>query len=413
MRKNIVTLSIIGMLLLSSFVVVSAGNDNEIIITISDIDPANESIDMPILYDHVSVHIEVENRSVTSPYFPGYLAFNWTIGGNNISTISGYSSAGYDTVTVDISGPLYNNTKINWYVNVSASSYGEKIYKNETFWFKTFNNQPVANFTNITHGLKVDFNGTLSCDSDGTIENYTWYFGDGSKGYGSKVQHIFYDNLTYPVSLNVTDDGGEWNNKTISVSVKNAAPIADFTHKADLKNVSFDASFSYDVDGSIVKYAWNFGDGNASSEMKPVHTFADEYTTYTVKLIVTDNKGNSTNISKLVTTNDTTLPTVKITKPERAFYMGNKKIRRLFLRMAFVIGSITVEVNASDSGSGIDRVEFYVNGKLKGNRTTAPYSFNWTKDRLVRFIHVQVLKVVAYDKYDNIASDKMLVKKFL
>ena len=81
--------------------------------------------------------------------------------------------------------------------------------------------------------------------------------------------------------------------------------------------------------------------------------------------------------------------------------------------MAIIIGSITVEVNATDSGSGIAKVEFYVNGKLKGNDTTAPYTYNLTKDKLLRFVHMQIIKVVAYDNAGNSAVAKMIVKKYL
>jgi|GEM_PF-4928083 len=399
MRKNAYVLTIVGMIFLSSLITMPVlGYDNQPP-SFGVPNPANESIDQPRVLDWSIEITDLEGD-----------LFNWTIqcdnGQQNVSNsdING-------TKILSLSALDYLTT---YYVWVNATNFGSDITTREVYHFTTLDNQePVSDFKNTTHGLKVDFNGTLSIDPDGTIENYTWYFGDGSKGYGNMTQHIFDDNLTYFVSLNVTDDGGRWDNKTIPITVKNAAPVANFTYKADLKNVSFDASSSYDIDGSIAKYAWNFGDGNTSSEMKPVHTYANEYTPYNVTLIVTDNKGNSTNISKLVTTNDTTPPTVKITKPERAFYIANKRIRRLFLRMAFVIGTITVEVNASDSGSGVERVEFYVNGKLKENKTTAPYTFNWTKDRLVRFIHIQSLKVVAYDKYGNTASDSMLVKKFL
>jgi len=199
------------------------------------------------------------------------------------------------------------------------------------------------------------------------------------------------------------------------MNIWNEPPVAGFTNITDGLEATFDASSSYDFEGEIVSYEWEFGDGTNGTGITIKHTYINNGS-YTVNLTVTDEDNKTSKKSMIVSVSgigEKTPPTVKITKPERAFYMGNKKIRRLFLRMAFVIGSITVEVNASDSGSGIDRVEFYVNGKLKGNRTTAPYSFNWTKDRLVRFIHVQVLKVVAYDKYGNAAADSMLVKKFL
>jgi parallel beta-helix repeat protein len=189
-------------------------------------------------------------------------------------------------------------------------------------------------------------------------------------------------------------------------------PVADFKYIVNKFTVTF-TSLSYDRDGTIADYTWTFGDGKGSFKQNPTHTYAGEYTPYNVTLNVTDNDGRKDTIYKYVTTNDTTTPTIKIIKPERAFYMGNHKIRRLFLRMALIIGDITVEVNATDSGSGIAKVEFYVNGKLKGNDTTAPYTYNLTKDKLLRFVHMQIIKVVAYDNAENSATDRMVVRKYL
>jgi len=401
MRRSAYVLTIVGMILLSSFMVTPVlGDPNPSQPPSFGIpNPANESVDQPRAFGW-SIEITDSDGDL----------FNWTIQCDN-GQQNGSTDETNGTKTLSLSDLKYLTT---YYVWVNATDVGSVIATRAIYHFTTVENQnPVADFKNTTYGLKVDFNGTLSHDPDGTIVNYTWYFGDGSKGFENKTRHIFDDNLTYFVSLNVTDDGGKWDNKTIPVTVKNAAPVADFTFKVKDKNVDFDASNSHDIDGAIVNYTWDFDDGSASYQMKPVHTYPGEYHTYNVILKVKDNKGNSTNVSKLVTTNDTIPPTIQITQPERAFYIGNKRIRPLFLRMAFIIGSITVEVNATDSGFGIAKVEFYVNGVLKGNDTTVPYTYNLTKDRILRFVHMQIIKVVAYDKAGNSATDRMLVRKLL
>ncbi|MFX0199392.1 MAG: PKD domain-containing protein [Candidatus Hodarchaeota archaeon] len=55
-----------------------------------------------------------------------------------------------------------------------------------------------------------------------------------------------------------------------------------------------------DSDGTVVSYAWDFGDGSKSNEQKPIHTY-NSVGTFKVTLTVTDNKGDcgraSTNIS--------------------------------------------------------------------------------------------------------------------
>ncbi|MEO1450663.1 MAG: PKD domain-containing protein, partial [Bacteroidota bacterium] len=54
----------------------------------------------------------------------------------------------------------------------------------------------------------------------------------------------------------------------------------------------FDASGSYDLEGPIVSYSWDFGDGEIASGIKPFHVFANEGF-YNVTLTVQDSAGNS------------------------------------------------------------------------------------------------------------------------
>jgi PKD repeat protein len=54
--------------------------------------------------------------------------------------------------------------------------------------------------------------------------------------------------------------------------------------------IHFKGNGSYDPDGSIVAYEWDFGDGNTSSEVNPTHIYAQDGT-YNITLTVTDNEG--------------------------------------------------------------------------------------------------------------------------
>ena len=76
----------------------------------------------------------------------------------------------------------------------------------------------------------------------------------------------------------------------------NQAPIASFTYSpvnpGPGETIVFNASASYDPDGWIVQYTWDFGDGNVTTVTNPITTYAypiDGY--YTVELTVTDNSG--------------------------------------------------------------------------------------------------------------------------
>ena len=56
---------------------------------------------------------------------------------------------------------------------------------------------------------------------------------------------------------------------------------------------------SYDADGYIVEWYWNFGDGSYSYQQNPSHVYSNAGY-YDVTLTVTDNEGASDSISKLI-----------------------------------------------------------------------------------------------------------------
>ena len=67
--------------------------------------------------------------------------------------------------------------------------------------------------------LNVSFNGSGSKDSDGSIKDYTWSFGNGATANGVSVMHTYTEVGDYTVSLKVTDDKGATavSSQTISV----------------------------------------------------------------------------------------------------------------------------------------------------------------------------------------------------
>jgi PKD repeat protein len=77
-------------------------------------------------------------------------------------------------------------------------------------------------------------------------------------------------------------------------SSSNRAPVADFSFSPTTGiaplTVSFDASASYDPDGSVVGYAWVFGDGTTGAGRTIDHTFQTRGH-FPVKLTVVDNLG--------------------------------------------------------------------------------------------------------------------------
>jgi len=68
------------------------------------------------------------------------------------------------------------------------------------------------------------------------------------------------------------------------------------------KPVSFTGDSSYDPDGTITRYSWDFGDDNSSTLINPTHTFTEIPASGNryVKLTVTDNTGLVSTSSKTI-----------------------------------------------------------------------------------------------------------------
>ncbi|MGO1003658.1 pre-peptidase C-terminal domain-containing protein [Lysobacter sp. CA196] len=88
----------------------------------------------------------------------------------------------------------------------------------------------------------------------------------------------------------------------------NLRPVADFSFSKDTSgdypnpNRLRFSDNSVDPDGSIVSRYWGFGDHAASGEANPAHNFLDG--TWNVTLVVTDNKGATSIVTKTITLPD-------------------------------------------------------------------------------------------------------------
>jgi PKD repeat protein len=145
-----------------------------------------------------------------------------------------------------------------------------------------------------TVGEPVTFDGSASNDPDDEITAYTWDFGDGQIATGEIVEHTYNIAREWTATLVVASESGNvWDTTTASIAEAdaNASPTADpggpYTGEAGVA-VSFDGSGSSD-DGSIVSYAWEFGDGNNGTGVTVDHTYATA-DNYLVTLTVTDDE---------------------------------------------------------------------------------------------------------------------------
>ena len=175
---------------------------------------------------------------------------------------------------------------------------------------------PEANFTTTFAGLTASFDGSSSSVEGGSIVSYAWEFGDNATGTGATASHEYAAAGTYNVKLTVTDNRGATGTVTKAIEVAeipNAAPVAEFSSSADGLEVAFDGSASSDADGSIVSYAWEFGDNATGTGAKPSHEYSAAGT-YNVKLTVTDDRGATGTATRSVTVTESTEPAAALAR---------------------------------------------------------------------------------------------------
>lgn len=149
--------------------------------------------------------------------------------------------------------------------------------------------------------LQVQFDGSSSSDSDGSIVSYQWDLGDGSTATGAQVTHTYSAAGTFTAKLTVTDNDGLTGSASTPVVVSqpppggtNILPVAVISASTNRGlaplSVLLDAKYSHDPDGKITKYSWNFGDGSTGTGLALKHTYPVPGV-YVVTLRVTDDKG--------------------------------------------------------------------------------------------------------------------------
>ncbi len=157
------------------------------------------------------------------------------------------------------------------------------------------NSSPRAEFDWDCDGLTCQFIDA-STDPDGSVTGWSWRFGDGSTSTEREPSHAYAAAGSYEVTLTVTDDDGAEDESSQTVSAtspsappSNQAPQAEFEVSCEALRCTF-TDLSTDEDGSIESRAWDFGDGETSSQRNPSHTYQSAGA-YEVELVVTDDDG--------------------------------------------------------------------------------------------------------------------------
>lgn len=352
----------------------------------------------------------------------------------------------------------------------------------------TISNVPpvaVAGDNIIANSLLVAFNGSMSHDVDGTIVNWTWFFGDGHMGYGETCTHTYDAEGLYEVNLTVFDNDGATDTDTITALVDITPPETNYSIEGERTwyndTVVVNLSATDNLAGVNVTWYriddgnWTLYEGNITIDQEGPHTIffysidaagnvEDEqnvtanidytppetthainatygkngwiYNTARITLTATDTlsgvnttwykiddgdwqeydgpfnlSANGVHVISFYSTDvagnredeqnftlkiDKNAPTVSITTPEEGYiYLFNRRILPTILGSTIIIGKLTLAADADDTTSGIDYVEFMLNGEILWKDYAAPYEIQAPQNIL---LSSNTLKVTAYDR---------------
>ena len=296
----------------------------------SDLSISNGATDVPISTSSLSLRIEDPDGD----------SFNWAIQTSpNIGSISRNNHYN-GTKSCSISGLAYSTT-YQWTVSATDGIF----WTYATYSFTTEdnpnppppppgggeppppppneeqNNSPEtplkpAGPTFVEIGVQYEFSSsTFDVDGDKIKLRFDW--GDGNVSEWSEfvdsnttvsMNHSWSQISTYAVRAIAKDTNGlnsNWSpvlNVSVSQTSTGKHPIVSisiFGNVVGNQTIIFDASDSYDPDGTILSYDWDFGDGEVGSGINASHVFTQPGQ-YTVTLIVTDNNGSTFSKSIIV-----------------------------------------------------------------------------------------------------------------
>jgi hypothetical protein len=172
-------------------------------------------------------------------------------------------------------------------------------------------------------------------------------------------------------------------------------------------------SSTTDPDGEEVYYMWDWGDGNISDWIGPYdsgetleasHTWTapGEYEIKVKAIDPCDAESDWSDPLSVVIIEDNTPPTIELIQPREGYlYIFDREI--IPIPLTIVIGPITIEVEAHDEESGMDRAEFYIDDELRYTDYEEPYEWLWDETVFER----HTIKVIAYDNAGNSGSDEI------
>ncbi len=170
----------------------------------------------------------------------------------------------------------------------------------------------------IMVGGPVQFSGQRSSAAPGrSIVNYQWDFGNGLGSNNVNPVVTYNAPGQYVVTLQVFDDLGQMGQSSVNITVEAPAvqpPVAIIAGPTSGQVGDLLTFSGSDSQGDIVRYFWNFGDGNTAEGVQVSYVY-QQPGVYPVTLTVTDRNGLQSNTTLNVTISGAPTPVSTPTQP--------------------------------------------------------------------------------------------------
>ena len=208
--------------------------------------------------------------------------------------IDGDQSGGSAPQVGDYKFEIKGHTNLIWYEGDGTGWNEVKLDASEIEWDNSLSASP----TNSKPHWILEFN---IVKNTGTVQiGVTWNFRLAVYDESSPARPLAWP----PTDGDLPDSWGVNGYTSDPFTPSSQPPSASFTSSPSSpkvgETVSFDASASSDPDGTIVDYAWNFGDGSTGTGNTTTHSYSNAEQV-TVTLEVTDNDGLTDTATKTIT----------------------------------------------------------------------------------------------------------------
>lgn len=213
-----------------------------------------------------------------------------------------------EQITLTAQGNLTGGNTYLWSEGSTTNSVTVSPTQTTTYSVVTYNggcaSDPKLVTVNVVEGPDAQIAGDLTlCPGDATTltgagaNTYQW----GPVAFTGPSNTISGVNQNTPVYVIGFDSNGCAGDTTFATIVLDDKPVADFTAPAVCEGspVTF-TNGSTIGNGTIVRWEWDFGDGNTSLQTNPVHGFGAPVS-YGVELVVTSAKGCKDTLLRNVT----------------------------------------------------------------------------------------------------------------